>query len=76
MEAMEIDNEVLFQIIAVLLHKMGNPEIVLTEEDLNDALTSHKADRLVLCGSDGEMRVGIYGKHNDPVQSDVVHSFH
>lgn len=76
MDSMEIDNELLFQIIAVLLHKMGNPEITLTNEDLDEALKVHGADRLILCGRGNEMRVGIYSKENEPIQADAMHPFH
>lgn len=71
-----MDNETLFQIIAVLLHKLGNPHMVLTEKDLNDALQAHNSDRLILQGIDGEMHVGIYNKENQPNEFDMVQAFH
>ena len=73
---MEIENEVLFQIIAVLLYKLGNPHLTLTEQDLNDALQAHNADRLILHGINGEMHVGIYNNENQPLPSSLIHSFH
>ena len=71
-----MDEETLFQIIAVLLHKMGNPTITLTEQDLNEALEAHNADRLIFYGIGGEMHVGIYNKDNEPIRPDVTHAFH
>lgn len=71
-----MDEGTLCKIIAVMLHKMGNPTITLTEQDLNDALEAYGADRLVFYGDGEEMHVGIYSEENEPSHPDKVQPFH
>jgi hypothetical protein len=71
-----MDQEVLCQIIAILLYKLGEREIVLTQNDLEETLRIHDSDRLVMQGIGHEMRIGLYNKYNHPKRLDIVQSFH
>lgn len=73
-----VDESFLFQVITVLMHKLGRREITITDDDLHETLTTYQADRLIMCGRGHEVRIGIYGKDNEPtdVQPGSINSFH
>lgn len=71
-----MEESTLFEIIAVLLYKLGNRRITLTEKDLHEALEAYGADRIILRGSNGEMHVGMYNEENDPGDADDMQAFH
>lgn len=71
-----MEDQLLYQIIAVLLHKLGNPQLTITEDDLNSTLAAHSADRLVIQGDPDEVHIGMYNKETSPFRSDRTYSFH
>ena len=76
MEQDFISQDLLFQIIAVLLHKLGSNQVILTQQDLEETLKAHDADRLIMQGMGDEMHIGLYNQGNHPERKDIVHSFH